>query len=118
MKTRIVRIGNSRGLRIPEPLIEQSGLGDEVDLEVDGGRIIIRAVTERRLKWPEAFRSMAETGDDAMLDRDEGPGGGWDDEEWEWWRVDSTCTWSRWVRRLERMRSATCDRKGKPLQTW
>lgn len=84
MKTRIVRIGNSRGVRIPKPLLEQSGLGDEVELEAEAGRIIIRAVREPRRDWPEAFRSMAESGDDAMLDAAGAGGDDWDHEEWEW----------------------------------
>lgn len=84
MKTRIVRIGNSRGIRIPKPLLEQSGLGDEVELEVGEGTILIRAVAEPRREWPEAFRAMAERGDDALLDGPDVPGGGWDEEEWEW----------------------------------
>lgn len=84
MKTRIVQIGNSRGVRIPKPLLEQSGLGEEVELEVGEGTIIIRAVAEARRGWPEAFRAMAERGDDALVDADEVPGGRWDEEEWEW----------------------------------
>ena len=39
MKTRIVRIGNSRGIRIPKPLIEQAGLGDEVEISVKDGSL-------------------------------------------------------------------------------
>jgi antitoxin MazE len=84
MKTRIVRIGNSRGVRIPKPLLEQSGLGDEVELEVEAGRITIRAVREVRRTWPDAFRTMAESGDDALLDTEEAPGADWDEKEWEW----------------------------------
>ena len=82
MKTRIVRIGNSRGVRIPKPLLEQSGIHDEVELEVEEGHIVIRAVRNPREGWDAAFRAMAESGDDALLD----PGAStrWDDEEWGW----------------------------------
>jgi len=82
MRTRIVRIGNSRGIRIPKPLLDQSGLGEEVELEVEEGRIVIRAVSEPRRGWGDAFRAMAEAGDDALLDP--GAGHSWDEEEWEW----------------------------------
>ena len=64
MKTRIVRIGNSQGVRIPKPLLEQSGLGEEVELEVRADEIVIRAGSRPRAGWEEAFRSMADAGDD------------------------------------------------------
>lgn len=84
MKTRIVRIGNSQGIRIPKPLLEQSGLGEEVELEVAEGRITIRAASRPRQGWEAAFRAMAERGDDALLDPGAAGASGWDEEEWEW----------------------------------
>ena len=84
MKTRIVRIGNSQGIRIPKPLLEQSGLAGEVDLEVEQGRIVIQALGSPRRGWEEAFRAMAERGDDALLDRETVSGSSWDEQEWEW----------------------------------
>ena len=85
MKARIVRIGNSQGVRIPKPLLEQSGLGTEVEIEAQAGQIVIRAAERPRQGWEEAFRSMAAHGDDALLDPEvAGSGGTWDDEEWEW----------------------------------
>lgn len=84
MKARIVRIGNSQGIRIPKPLLDQSGLRDEVELEVEPGRIIIRAAARPRAGWDAAFRSMAEHGDDALLDPEIGRATAWDEEEWEW----------------------------------
>jgi antitoxin MazE len=82
MKTRIIRIGNSQGVRIPKLLIEESGLGDEVELEVQSNQIIIRAVGKPRSGWDAAFKAMAERGDDILLDpvaRET-----WDEDEWEW----------------------------------
>jgi antitoxin MazE len=83
MKTRIVRIGNSQGVRIPKPLLEQSGLGEEVELEVKDGRIVIGPVSRPRQGWDAAFRSMAEHNDDTLLDPDV-LAHSWDEEEWEW----------------------------------
>jgi antitoxin MazE len=68
MKSRIVRIGNSQGVRIPKPLLEQSGLSDEVEIEAHEGTIIIRRATKRRRGWSAAFARMAEAGDDSSLD--------------------------------------------------
>lgn len=84
MKARIVRIGNSQGIRIPKPLLEQSGLGEEVELEVQHHQIIIRSAERPRQGWEAAFRSMAEHGDDALLDPDVVSSSEWDEEEWEW----------------------------------
>ena len=51
MKTRIVRIGNSQGVRIPKPLLQQSGLGEEVELAVENGTIVIRPTSRPREGW-------------------------------------------------------------------
>jgi len=84
MKTRIVRIGNSQGIRIPKPVLEQVGLPDEVELEVDGNTIVLRPSTRPREGWADDFKSMAEAGDDDLLDAEIGPMSSWDEEEWEW----------------------------------
>ena len=83
VKTRIIRIGNSQGVRIPKPLLDQSGLKGEVELVVDEGRIIIHAATRPRQAWEEAFAEMAAHGDDALLDPPE-EASDWDEEAWQW----------------------------------
>lgn len=83
MRARIVRIGNSQGVRIPKPLLAESGIGEEVELEVQDGAIVVRAAGRPRAGWADAFRRMAERGDDRLLD----PaviGSGWDERDWEW----------------------------------
>ncbi len=83
VKTRIVKIGNSQGVRIPKLLLDQSQLGDEVELEVEPGKIIIRASRPARAGWEEQFKQMAAAEDDQLLD-DELTTTAWDEEEWEW----------------------------------
>jgi antitoxin MazE len=68
MKTRIVRIGNSWGVRIPKPLLERSGLTDEVEIEAQADQLVIRPARRPREGWAEAFRAMAERGDDALIE--------------------------------------------------
>ena len=68
MKTRIVRIGNSRGIRIPKALLEQCRLGSTVELEVQDGQLVVRSIERPRLGWAKSFRQMAEQGDDQVLD--------------------------------------------------
>ena len=84
MRTNIIRIGNSQGVRIPKILLEQSRLGTEVELEVENEMIVIRSATRPRDGWAEQFRLMSECGDDKMIDEDPGEQTDWDKEEWEW----------------------------------
>ncbi len=81
MRTHIVKIGNSQGVRIPKVLLEQSGLKGEVTLEVTDGSIVIRPVQRPREGWEAAFAKMAAEGDDRLLDENlhDLP-----DEPWEW----------------------------------
>lgn len=84
IRTRIIKIGNSQGIRIPKVLLDQSGLAEEVELECGDHVIIIRATRKPRAGWDAQFRAMAEHGDDALLDSDHPSLTRWDEEEWEW----------------------------------
>jgi antitoxin MazE len=96
MRTRIVGIGNSQGIRIPKRLLEQSGLGPEVELEVQGQQIIVRAARPPREGWEASFLSaQAEaTPEDeqveAALLRDIGAMGPTDFDRFEWEWPDDT----------------------------
>lgn len=85
MKTRIIRIGNSRGIRIPKPLLDQIGSRDEVEILIEGDSLMIRPLkTKPRTGWAEAFQEMARCGDDKLLDPDVPSLTAWDEDEWEW----------------------------------
>jgi len=85
MKTKIVKIGNSRGIRIPKSFIDESGLKSEVELEINEGKIIIKPITKSREVWEIAFQKMAKVGDDSLLDSDVLiEQSNWAEEEWEW----------------------------------
>ncbi len=81
MRASIIKIGNSRGLRLPKPVIEQCGFEKEVEIEVRNNEVIIRPVKQPRHNWAKAFKAMAEMGDDKLI---EFPNSEWDEEEWEW----------------------------------
>jgi len=83
-RTRIVKIGNSQGIRIPKLLLDQLGLFGEVELEVEEGRLVVRPVRGSRQGWEEQFAEMAQAGDDRLLDSDAASLTGWDWDEWEW----------------------------------
>jgi antitoxin MazE len=82
MKAKIIRIGNSQGIRIPKPLLEQTGLSEDVELEVRADEIVIRPARSPRAGWAAAFEKMATAGDDILLE--EVTETEWDREEWEW----------------------------------
>ena len=87
MIARLIKIGNSQGLRIPKLILEQTGMTDDVEIEAEKDQIIIRPVRNVREGWDEAFRLMAESGDDgddAPLTDDDKISHSWDEEEWQW----------------------------------
>jgi antitoxin MazE len=83
MKTRIVRIGNSQGIRIPKPLLEQTGMHGEVEISARNGGLLIKPAGKPRAGWVDAFAQMARHGDDALLDAGASPTR-WEQDEWEW----------------------------------
>lgn len=82
MRTRLVRIGNSRGIRIPKLAIEEAGLSEEVELRVQPGAITIRPAAGPRAGWSEAAKLMQARGDDRLLDVPTPTR--FDEEEWTW----------------------------------
>ncbi|MCP3956303.1 MAG: AbrB/MazE/SpoVT family DNA-binding domain-containing protein [bacterium] len=82
MKAKIVRIGNSRGIRLPKLVIEQVGLAEEVEMEVREGEIVISPAERLRSGWSEAARALAAQGEDQLLD--EPTPTSFDQEDWEW----------------------------------
>ncbi len=83
MKAKIVKIGNSQGIRLPKLFLEQTKLGEEVELEIHDNQIVIRPATFPRQGWDEAFKQMAQSKHDQLLDQDQ-PQNRWDEEEWRW----------------------------------
>ena len=70
IRSKIVEIGNSRGIRIPRVLLEQAGLTGEVEMTVEDDKLIIHSVHSPRQGWEHQFAAMAENGDDRLLDED------------------------------------------------
>ena len=108
IQTQIVKIDNSQGIRIPRSLLEQIGISEAVEIEVQGDRIVIRAALKPgadcyvigsaqkppadwivisaapkpRADWEEAFAKMAEQHDDVLLD--DVTTTEWEELEWQW----------------------------------
>jgi len=82
MKTRLVRIGNSRGVRLPKTIIAQAGLTDEVELGVRDGAVVIARATSARSGWADAARQMRQRDEDRLLDPLTPTR--FDEKEWQW----------------------------------
>jgi antitoxin MazE len=82
IKSRVIKVGNSQGIRIPKLLLEQSGIQENVVIEVRDNQLIITAAPHSRRDWSAAFTEMANNQDDLLLD--ESTATAWDQEEWEW----------------------------------
>jgi antitoxin MazE len=82
IRSKVVKIGNSRGIRIPRTLLEQAGLSNDIEMIVEGNNLIIHSIHHPRSGWENQFKSMAEHGDDGLLDTITPTQ--WDQDEWEW----------------------------------
>jgi antitoxin MazE len=79
VRAKLIRIGNSRGIRLAKPLLEEAGLADEVEIHASPGVLTITPAASPRAGWAEAARSFPA---DVLLD--ETSATRFDDEEWEW----------------------------------
>ena len=82
VRSKVVKIGNSRGIRIPRTMLEQAGLTDDVEMMVEGDQLIIHSVHSPRQGWTAQFTTMAEHEDDQLLDQ--APLTRWEEGEWTW----------------------------------
>jgi antitoxin MazE len=82
MKTQIIQIGNSQGIRIPKVLLEDSHIKSEVDLELHPDGILIRNAQKPRSGWDEQFKLMAENEDDELADGETSTK--FEKKEWQW----------------------------------
>jgi antitoxin MazE len=84
MLTKIVPIGNSRGIRIPKAMLEHCGFGEEADLQAKNGALILRPIATPRAGWATAFSEMSAAKDDLLVHEDAPTATQFDAEEWEW----------------------------------
>ena len=85
MRLSVVRIGNSRGIRIPKNILEQLHIRDSVEMDVYNQELRIKPVKEEvRRGWSDAFRGMHANGDDLPVDGVDLLSEDVDDPDWEW----------------------------------
>jgi antitoxin MazE len=84
MLTKIVPIGNSRGIRIPKTMLENCGFGEKVELQAKGSTLVLRPIKATRTGWASAFSRMDAAGDDRLVHEDAPTATKFDVEEWQW----------------------------------
>lgn len=68
MKSKVIPMGNSKGIRIPKVILEQCRIEKEVILEVVDNSIIIKPVKKKpRENWKQYFRKMKENKEDQLI---------------------------------------------------
>ena len=80
MKSSLIKIGNSKGIRINSSIIKECELESEVEIKVIDKKIIIEAVKEPRAEWNKSFQNMHKNSEDVLLIDD----GNTFDKDWEW----------------------------------
>jgi antitoxin MazE len=80
METPIIKIGNSKGLRLSKTILEKYNIKDKVELILEKGQIILKPISTPRKDWELAFEKMSSNGDDKLLINDV-----FEDENFEEW---------------------------------
>ncbi|MDP2687812.1 MAG: AbrB/MazE/SpoVT family DNA-binding domain-containing protein [Aequorivita sp.] len=80
MEASIIKIGNSKGLRLSKTILEKYNIKDKVELILEKGQIILKPITLPRKNWEKEFKKMSENGDDKLLMNDV-----FEDENMEEW---------------------------------
>ena len=81
MEANIVKIGNSKGIRLSKTLLEKYQIKDKVELLLEDDQIIIKPISKPREGWDLKFKEMRENGDDQLLMDDV-----FEDEKFEEWK--------------------------------
>lgn len=81
MEVAVIKIGNSRGIRLSKTMLEKYSIKDTVDLILEKGQIVIKPLSKPRRGWEESFKEMSNNGDDRLLFNDV-----FDDENLEEWK--------------------------------
>jgi antitoxin MazE len=67
MQLDIIKIGNSKGIRLPLAVLKQCGIDSRVELEIKDNCIIIKPVLSPRQGWSDAFELMHKNNNDVLL---------------------------------------------------
>ena len=81
MEVSVIKIGNSKGIRLSKTLLDKYNIQDTVEVILEKEQIVIKPLSRPRKGWEKAFKKMADNGDDRLLINDV-----FDDENLEEWK--------------------------------
>ena len=81
MEVSVIKIGNSKGIRLSKELLDRYNIKDKIDLILEKGQILLKPVSKPRVGWEDAFIEMNNNGDDNLLIDDV-----FEDENFEEWK--------------------------------
>ena len=67
MEVSVIKIGNSKGIRLSKDLLDRYNINDKIDLILEKGQILLRPISKPRAGWDKAFKKMHDSGDDNLL---------------------------------------------------
>jgi len=67
MEISVIKIGNSKGIRLSKTLLEKYNIKDSIDLIMDEEQIILKPISKPRQGWEKAFKKMAKNEEDNLL---------------------------------------------------
>ncbi len=67
MQVRVIKIGNSRGIRLNKNIIQKYNIQEDVELILEDEQIVLKPISKARQGWNEAFKEMHQQGDDRLL---------------------------------------------------
>ena len=81
MEASIIKIGNSKGLRLSKSILEKYNINEKVEIILEKGRIILKPIETPRKNWETAFKKMHSKNDDQLFVNDV-----FDNETFEEWK--------------------------------
>jgi antitoxin MazE len=84
MKTKVIQIGNSKGIRIPKSVLDQCGFDEDVRIEVRNKKLIVYSDKKPRKNWDEEFKKRVVSVKDKTLNVFDKVRLSWDNKEWKW----------------------------------
>ncbi len=80
MLVSIIKIGNSKGLRLSKTILEKYEIEDKIEVILEKDHIILKPITAPRKGWDNAFKKMNKNKEDNLLLNDV-----FEDENFEEW---------------------------------
>ncbi len=82
--TKLSKIGNSQGVRIPRAMLSNFDATAGVELEQIGAEIVIRPILAVKDRWEADAQRLHELGEDKLIMGDKASGSSWDNDQWVW----------------------------------